>query len=490
VLHDEQTKAGLRRTHVARLPASRSEPPPVSIIERDGGALGATGQPWDTTLPDLCLSEDETSDLLLALEDVLPPGALLGGSDRPENRAPTGTVAVRVPSEETARDALAAGGLVLRDEEFTPVAALERLRPHGGREPLLLGVPRGLRRHESAVPGHLRVDVGDERLHDRHVLVVARPPMASDLTELRERLAGRPVLLLVPEQSASRQRVPTGALVELTAALTSGLGPESAELRTIPLVLRGPAHDEPVIARLAARLAARDVEVLSDTRPAPSAARWRAARALMASDAPHPFDGMPSGSEGPLRGWMPRRSKRGLTVMFTGLSGSGKSTLARDTAAWIAASSTRTVTVLDGDRVRRLLSSGLGFDLAARELNLRRIAFTAAEVARHGGIAICCPIAPTVAIRKEVRHMAEETGDFVLVHVSTPLEECERRDLKGLYALARQGIVENFTGISSPYEPPEDADLQVDTSAVPRADGAALVTRFLLAGGWIGRRLA
>ena len=171
--------------------------------------------------------------------------------------------------------------------------------------------------------------------------------------------------------------------------------------------------------------------------------------------------------------------------MFTGLSGSGKSTLARDVADWVATHSSRTVSLLDGDRVRQLLSSGLGFDEASRELNVRRIGYVAAEVARHGGIAICSPIAPAATVRAEVRAMAECVGDFLLVHVSTPLEECERRDLKGLYAAARQGTVPHFTGISAPYDVPVDADLRVDTSRVERPQAARMVLDTLIDGGWL-----
>jgi sulfate adenylyltransferase len=159
--------------------------------------------------------------------------------------------------------------------------------------------------------------------------------------------------------------------------------------------------------------------------------------------------------------------RRGLTVFFTGLSGSGKSTIARGLAERLEERSTRTVSMLDGDQVRRLLSAGLGFNRADRDLNIRRIGFVAAEVTRHGGLAICAPIAPFADVRAEVRAAVEATGDFLLIHVSTPLAECERRDRKGLYARARKGLIPDFTGISSPYEVPLDADLRVDTSRIP-----------------------
>jgi sulfate adenylyltransferase len=163
-----------------------------------------------------------------------------------------------------------------------------------------------------------------------------------------------------------------------------------------------------------------------------------------------------------LRGCPPAR--RGVTVFFTGLSGSGKSTIAKALAARLLEDGRRTVTMLDGDEVRRLLSHGLGFTRADRDLNIRRIGFVAAEVTRHGGVAVCAPIAPFEQVRAQVRAAVEEVGDLVLVYVATPLEECERRDRKGLYARARRGEIPDFTGISSPYEVPTDADLVLDTT--------------------------
>ncbi|GAA3837627.1 hypothetical protein GCM10022226_69690 [Sphaerisporangium flaviroseum] len=178
--------------------------------------------------------------------------------------------------------------------------------------------------------------------------------------------------------------------------------------------------------------------------------------------------------------------RRGLVVFFTGLSGSGKSTIARGLRDALLERGTRTVTYLDGDVARRLLSAGLTFSKQDRDLNIRRIGFVAAEVARHGGLAICAPIAPYAATRDEVRHMAEAVGaDFVLVHVATPLEECERRDRKGLYAKARAGLIPEFTGISDPYEEPEDADLTLDTTGMTVDRAVESVVGVLNSGGWI-----
>ncbi|GIH71887.1 adenylyl-sulfate kinase [Sphaerimonospora thailandensis] len=178
--------------------------------------------------------------------------------------------------------------------------------------------------------------------------------------------------------------------------------------------------------------------------------------------------------------------RRGLVVFFTGLSGSGKSTIARGLRDVLLERGGRTVTYLDGDVVRRMLSAGLTFSREDRDRNIRRIGFVAAEVARHGGLAVCAPIAPYAATRQEVRAMAEEVGaDFLLVHVATPLEECERRDRKGLYAKARAGLIPEFTGISDPYEEPDDADLVIDTTGMSVEHAVSTVLGTLTSGGWI-----
>ena len=161
----------------------------------------------------------------------------------------------------------------------------------------------------------------------------------------------------------------------------------------------------------------------------------------------------------------PSADEQGLVLFFTGLSGSGKSTLAQALMDRLLEQGLRTVTSLDGDVVRRNLSAGLTFSKADRETNIRRIGWVAAEISRHGGIAVCSPIAPFDETRKQVRAMVDEAGGaFFLVHVATPLAECERRDRKGLYARARRGEIPEFTGISSPYEEPQDAAVRVDTT--------------------------
>ncbi|MEZ5453991.1 MAG: bifunctional sulfate adenylyltransferase/adenylylsulfate kinase [Thiothrix sp.] len=162
----------------------------------------------------------------------------------------------------------------------------------------------------------------------------------------------------------------------------------------------------------------------------------------------------------------PPRHQQGFTVFFTGLSGSGKSTVANALRIKLLEMGGRPVTLLDGDVVRKNLSSELTFSKEHRDLNIRRIGFVASEITKNGGIAICAPIAPYTRIRREVREMIEAVGGFVEVHVSTPLEECERRDRKGLYAKARAGLLKQFTGIDDPYEVPENPELRLDTTDI------------------------
>jgi sulfate adenylyltransferase len=173
-------------------------------------------------------------------------------------------------------------------------------------------------------------------------------------------------------------------------------------------------------------------------------------------------------------------------VFMTGLSGSGKSTIARDVRDELAERGDRTVSLLDGDLVRRLLSAGLTSSRADRDLDVARIGFVAAEIARHGGIAICAPIAPYAQARARVREMvAQASGDFLLVYVATPLDVCAARDRKGLYAKARAGLIEGLTGVSDPYEEPTDADLVIDTSAISRREAVTTVLDLLTTGGWL-----
>jgi len=186
-----------------------------------------------------------------------------------------------------------------------------------------------------------------------------------------------------------------------------------------------------------------------------------------------------------LRRRYPPREEQGFTVFFTGLSGAGKSTIAQILMAKLLERQPRPVTLLDGDIVRKNLSSELGFSAEHRDLNIRRIGFVAGEITKNRGVAICAPIAPYRHTRREVRTEIEQYGGFILVHVATPLEICEQRDRKGLYAKARQGLITGFTGIDDPYEAPENADVVIDTSAGTAEQAAAAVLDHLVASGYL-----
>ena len=189
-----------------------------------------------------------------------------------------------------------------------------------------------------------------------------------------------------------------------------------------------------------------------------------------------------------LRRSHPPRTRQGFTVFFTGLSGSGKSTVANGLRVKLLELGGRTVTLLDGDIVRKNLSSELGFSREHRDLNIRRIGFVASEITKGGGIAVCAPIAPYDGVRKENRDLIYSVGGYILVHLSTPLEVCETRDRKGLYAKARAGIIKEFTGISDPYEVPEDADVVIDTSDITAEEAAHQILLHLEKEGYIGGR--
>jgi len=187
-----------------------------------------------------------------------------------------------------------------------------------------------------------------------------------------------------------------------------------------------------------------------------------------------------------LRRSYPPRHKQGVTIFFTGLSGSGKSTIANVLLTKFLEMGGRPVTILDGDLVRKHLSSELGFSKEHRDINIRRIGYVASEITKNGGIAICAPIAPYDATRKHVRQMIEPYGGFILVHVATPIETCEERDRKGLYAKARAGIVKEFTGISDPYEVPAKAEVVINTAELSAEEAAQEIILHLEQQGFIG----
>jgi sulfate adenylyltransferase len=189
---------------------------------------------------------------------------------------------------------------------------------------------------------------------------------------------------------------------------------------------------------------------------------------------------------GVLRERHPPLTEQGFTLFFTGLSGSGKSTIANAVMTKMMEMGGRRVTLLDGDLVRKHLSSELGFSKEHRNLNIERIGFVASEITKNGGIAICAPIAPYRGSRRVAREMIEPLGGFLEIHVSTPLEVCEARDRKGLYAKARAGVIKEFTGISDPYEEPENPEMRIDTTEITIDQAAQQVLLKLEALGYLG----
>jgi len=176
-----------------------------------------------------------------------------------------------------------------------------------------------------------------------------------------------------------------------------------------------------------------------------------------------------------LRRRYPKLHNQGLTVFFTGLSGAGKSTLANALVYKLMEMEDRPITLLDGDIVRQHLSSELGFSKEDRDIHVKRIGYVASEITKHGGVAICAPIAPYSNTRKTVRKMIDEVGSFVEIHVSTPLSVCEERDVKGLYKRARAGKILDFTGVSDPYEEPQNPEITIDTSDISVEESSAII---------------
>lgn len=439
-----------------------------------------TTEPDDHTLPALRLGEAEVADLELALSGVALPWARLGGSlampgssaFAPPEPGPDARLRLEVgagPDDVTL--ALAAGGALLCDRELTPVARLDAVHAVEGG---LAGAARAVRRREA----RLFADRRGARHEDEPVttaVVAGRPLLDGELDEVTQGLGG-PLVVLVPAEGPTPDGLDPTTLMRCVDLSVE----DEPDVKVLPVAMawRDPASDRALAERLGAAHGASRTQLLGDDP------RWAAVLGAVRAGTSVPEVVRPRVGA-TLAAWHRPRHQRGLVVMLTGLSGSGKSTIARDLAQAVVETTPRTVSLLDGDDVRRLLSAGLGFDRESRDLNVRRIGFVAAEVARHGGVAVCAPIAPYAESRAAVRRMVEAVGDFVLVHVSTPLEECERRDLKGLYAKARAGALPGFTGITDPYEAPTDADLAIDTTAISRSDAVQVVLDHLTRGGWL-----
>jgi sulfate adenylyltransferase len=396
--------------------------------------------------PQHCPTPRELDDLELLTHGVLGLSGFEG---------PGGLVTLQVPVAVAAA-AQAAGSLELVDPEGTPLATVHvtstyepSTTPGSTDDPR--GAPSELGIEGPVLPlthnefgAFRRLHLSPSEVRERYAADTVTVPVAGPLTEddlerIRKAADGRPVLLLALTGHGTPELTPP-ALVRATLAAARHL--DDAGVVAVPLASRGDATaDHRLGERVVAAFAPGDVVGVTGQGELPEDVA-----AIVAFDRPAPED-------------------QGLVLFFTGLSGSGKSTLARAVHDVILEQGERTVTSLDGDVVRRNLSAGLTFSKQDRETNIRRIGWVAAEISRHGGVAICSPIAPYDATRRQVRAMVEEAGGaFVLVHVATPLEECERRDRKGLYAKARRGEIPEFTGISSPYEEPQDATVRVDTT--------------------------
>jgi len=396
-----------------------------------------------------------------------------------------------------------APGLVLTDPEGTPLALLRPSSVEADGDSVQVSGPvlplqpaehgpfRRLRLSVAQVTARVAPREGGSRGSDGAPLLVLvdQPLQEAHLTAVATAADDRPVRFLVLAGHGSSQLVDAATLVRTT--LLSAQALPDAEVVVVPLARRiDPALED---TRRAVVAHAYSGATDNDQRPGMSLSAVRGAlpveavRAVL--DAGHKLT--PGTYSAPVEAIVRqahrRPDERGVTVLFTGLSGSGKSTLARAFGEAVTERFGRTVTLLDGDVVRRMLSAGLTFSRPDRELNIRRIGFVAAEINRHGGLAVCCPIAPYASTRADVRAMVEAVGVFVLVHVSTPLAECERRDRKGLYAKARAGLIPEFTGISDPYEEPTDADLVIDTTFVSVVDGVEQVVDSLTRRGLIAQ---
>jgi sulfate adenylyltransferase len=415
-----------------------------------------------TAPPQHCPSPRELDDLELLTHGALGDRQGFGDEGDP--------VTLRVPPE-VAEPALQAGAVELVDPEGVPLARvrLETTYAADGHTGIV-GPAEALGHHEFGAFRRLYLSpaqVREQHGADTVTVPVAGPLTSDDLERITATAAGRPVVLLtlVGHGTPSYDGRPLSATGLIRATLAAADLLPDAHVVAVPLASRGPDQaeaDHELGTVVAHAYAAGEILAVGGEGDLPDAVADVIGRELPAPD------------------------EVGLVLFFTGLSGSGKSTLARALNDVVLERGERTVTSLDGDVVRRNLSAGLTFSRADRETNIRRIGWVAAEISRHGGVAICSPIAPFDETRQQVRQMVADAGGvFFLVHVATPVEECERRDRKGLYAKARRGEIPDFTGISSPYEEPADADVRVDTTGRTIEDCLAEVLAELDARGHI-----
>jgi sulfate adenylyltransferase len=430
------------------------------------------------------------ADVRLSLLGIRLPFAVLGDVAAGE---PPAAGRVRVPATPAElTQALTVGEAVIGDCESNPVALLTDLTVSGPTVSGLTvsGTPEpGAGWIEGALlPVDPDVAALPVRKGETRVVVAPARPLTADVEHLRA-LDIEDIVLVVPTSGIGPDGLPAAVLRQCLEQAA----PSDFTLVPLPVSWRGTTVDEDVARAITTGLDGTHLHRLTSAAESGDGLAAESGNILwadtleslqQATTAPaESSDSLLEQAMPILTRWRPPRRRRGLVVFFTGLSGSGKSTLAKALADHLATD--RAVTLLDGDIVRRMLSSGLGFDRAGRDLNVRRIGFVAAEVARHGGIAVCAPIAPYAESRAAVRELVEAVGDLVLVHVATPLAECERRDVKGLYRKARAGVVTQFTGISDPYDEPLDAELRVDTTGTSLPESLAVITDYLAIGGWV-----
>lgn len=413
----------------------------------------------DDTAPTHVPSARELDDLELLCKGALTP---LTGFDGPD-----GLVTLHVPADLAAA-AVAADALVLTDPEGAALARMvpEATYPVGERRVGLIGDVEPLA-HDGIGPFRrfrLSPEEVRQRCGDDFLTVPVEAPLTLEDLRLVEGKAGLGPLVLLVLLGAGEPGLRPAALVRATVAAAGLLS--DAHVIVVPVAPRGSAGcDDLFVRRVVDSYAVRGVV-------------WPLGHGEL------PFEVSAVVAEA-----TPTGDHRGMVLFFTGFSGSGKSTLARAVQDFILEQYDRTVTSLDGDVVRRNLSAGLGFSAEDRDTNIRRIGWVAAEIGRHGGIAIASPIAPFDATRKHVRALVAEAGaSFALIHVATSLQECERRDRKGLYALARAGELPHFTGISSPYEVPDDAEVRVDTTGLSVAEARDVVLAHLYEQGHLSKK--
>ncbi|MFC6286322.1 adenylyl-sulfate kinase [Nocardioides sp. GCM10027113] len=410
----------------------------------------------NTAVPQHCPSPRELDDLELLVSGALAPTTRFNEPGSP--------VTLDLPA-----DVAGAETVELVDPEGLPLA---RVTTADGTVEPLTHAQYGPFRRLYLTPAQVR-----EQYAGRTFVPVADPLTDAQLDQVKQ--AG-PAVLLTLVGHGTPVLSPVG-LIRATLAAAEGL---DADVVAVPLAAHGDpeadhalgvrvvenyANGDPVMAlsdsTLVEPVETNSVETNGDHTPVEPVETNHVDHTLVEPVETNHVDTYSPTIQAIIDHDRPPVDEQGLVLFFTGLSGSGKSTLARALMDRILEHGDRTVTSLDGDVVRRNLSKGLTFSKEDRETNIRRIGWVAAEISRHGGIAVCSPIAPFAETRAQVRTMVEDAGGaFFLIHVATPLEECERRDRKGLYAKARRGEIPEFTGISSPYEEPDDAAVRVDTT--------------------------